>query len=226
MSGSLFFCNRQRTCKVDGRRFRRLTFALLRDYFNQKDWELCIHLVAEPEMARLNGQFLGHPGSTDVITFNYAENVGRASRLSRAVDPRPRPADSASGTRASSSIRDRRDACLALQGEIFVCLDDAVAQARQYRTTWQAELVRYVIHGLLHLCDYDDAHPQARRRMKREEGRLLRGIAKSFSLPKLGVMNSKRARRIHAVDLRHSRRRLVLSPSAQPSPLGRGSRHA
>ncbi|MBI3191395.1 MAG: rRNA maturation RNase YbeY, partial [Pedosphaera parvula] len=46
-----------------------------------------------------------------------------------------------------------------LYGEIFICVDDAVAQARQFGTTWQSELVRYVIHGILHLRGYDDLSP-------------------------------------------------------------------
>ena len=32
-----------------------------------------------------------------------------------------------------------------LHGEIFICLDEAVAQARRFHTTWQSELVRYVV---------------------------------------------------------------------------------
>src|SRR5690242_3132921 len=39
-----------------------------------------------------------------------------------------------------------------LSGEIFVCVDEAVKQAQRFRTSWQCELVRYVVHGILHLC--------------------------------------------------------------------------
>jgi len=63
-----------------------------------------------------------------------------------------------------------------LRGEIFVCVEVAVAQARRFRTCWQSELVRYVVHGLLHLRGYDDHRPADRRRMKREEDRLLRQL--------------------------------------------------
>jgi len=72
-----------------------------------------------------------------------------------------------------------------LHGELFICLDDAVKQAREFGTTWQSELARYVIHGLLHLCGHDDLKPEPRRKMKREENRLVRLVAKEFSLSKL-----------------------------------------
>ncbi len=62
-----------------------------------------------------------------------------------------------------------------LHGELFICVADAVGQAREFRTTWQQELVRYVIHGLLHLCGFDDQEPAMRRGMKRMEHRLVRG---------------------------------------------------
>ncbi|HEY6168849.1 MAG TPA: rRNA maturation RNase YbeY [Verrucomicrobiae bacterium] len=72
-----------------------------------------------------------------------------------------------------------------LHGEIFICLNDAVAQARQFRTSWQSELARYIIHGILHLRGYDDLTAPARRKMKREEARLLREIARQHPLSRL-----------------------------------------
>jgi len=69
-----------------------------------------------------------------------------------------------------------------LHGEIFICLDDAVVQSGQFRTTWQQELARYVIHGILHLRGYGDLEPRARRIMKREEERLLREMGRRFDL--------------------------------------------
>ena len=73
-----------------------------------------------------------------------------------------------------------------LSGEIFVCLDEAIRQARRFRTSWQSELVRYVVHGILHLCGYDDQEPLARRRMKRTEDRLVKQLATRFEFQRLG----------------------------------------
>ena len=68
----------------------------------------------------------------------------------------------------------------ALVGEVFICPDVAVTQAREFRTTWQSEIVRYIVHSLLHLCGHDDLKPAARREMKRHENRLVRKLAHQF----------------------------------------------
>jgi probable rRNA maturation factor len=148
--------NRQRTRPIDLPQLRRLARALLEHLLDQQAYDLGIYFVAAPEMTRLNETFLHHQGSTDVITFDYSET-------SASVDASPRPR----GTQAqppSSPL---------LHGEIFVCVDEAVRQARRFRTSWQSELVRYLVHGLLHLRGYDDNRASARRIMKREEDRLV-----------------------------------------------------
>jgi probable rRNA maturation factor len=73
-----------------------------------------------------------------------------------------------------------------LAGEIFICVDDAILQAKKFKTKWQSEIVRYVIHGILHLIGHDDLKSKSRNKMKLEENRLLRGIAKKFSLAQIG----------------------------------------
>jgi len=72
-----------------------------------------------------------------------------------------------------------------LQGELFICPAVAVIQARQFGTDWRSELVRYVIHGILHLLGHDDLQPVARRKMKQVEGRWVRAIGRRFALSKL-----------------------------------------
>lgn len=74
-----------------------------------------------------------------------------------------------------------------LCGEIFVCLDEAKIQARRFRTTWPQELVRYVVHGVLHLRGYDDHRLASRRKMKREENRLLKALRQCHAFAELRV---------------------------------------
>ena len=80
-----------------------------------------------------------------------------------------------------------------LHGEIFISVPDAVKQAREFGTTWQSEVARYIIHGVLHLCDYDDVHPTKRREMKREENRLLLRTAKRFPLKSIALRRVRTA---------------------------------
>ena len=73
-----------------------------------------------------------------------------------------------------------------VHGDIFVCVKEGVVQSRRFRTSWQAELARYLVHGLLHLQGYDDLKTQDRREMKKIENRLVAALAHQFSLRRLG----------------------------------------
>jgi probable rRNA maturation factor len=73
----------------------------------------------------------------------------------------------------------------AVHGEVLVSIPDAVKQARAFRTTWQSEVVRYIIHAVLHLRGHDDRTGAARKLMKREENRLLNCMESKFDLRQL-----------------------------------------
>jgi len=171
LSGSLFIKNRQRTIPVNVRHLRWLTRDLLRELLGIDDFDLAVYVVRAPEMARLNETHLQHEGPTDVITFDYSNPV--AADVRRLSIP-------------GKKLEPPHVGCYpSVHGEIFVCIDEAVSQARTFRTTWQSELVRYVIHGVLHLRGYDDKRPADRRKMKREEDRLLAAIGRSFPMAKV-----------------------------------------
>lgn len=159
MSLELTIRNRQRTRAIHGRLLREIAVELLGELLQLEEVELGVALVGAKEMARVNWQFLRHEGSTDVITFDHS-----AEQLSR---------------KRQKQMRRR------ISGELFICVDDAVAQARSFRTTWPAEVVRYLVHGVLHLCGHDDHRADARRIMKREENRLVRLLGRQFALESL-----------------------------------------
>ncbi len=144
--------NRQRARKLDSRRLRKITLALL-DELKVREAELGVTFVADEEMTLVNETFLQHEGSTDVITFDHTPEQ----------DSR----------RKSAGVKHNL-----LHGELFICVDEAIRQARRFRTTWQAELTRYIVHGVLHLLGHDDHRAADRRKMKREENRLVRRLAR------------------------------------------------
>ena len=53
--------------------------------------------------------------------------------------------------------------------EIAVSVETAARCARDRAHEVAAEVSLYVVHGLLHLCGYDDRRPRARARMRRAE---------------------------------------------------------
>ena len=61
-----------------------------------------------------------------------------------------------------------------LEGEVVVSAETAVAYAARHKSTPQDELLRYVIHGTLHLTGYDDATPRQRTAMQTRERKYLR----------------------------------------------------
>jgi len=58
-------------------------------------------------------------------------------------------------------------------GEVYISLDRAHEQAKQFATSWKEELARYVIHGVLHLLGYDDKTSKARSNMRQLENQYL-----------------------------------------------------
>jgi probable rRNA maturation factor len=64
----------------------------------------------------------------------------------------------------------------ALEGEVVVSAEMARACAPRYGCTAEEELLRYVIHGTLHLVGYDDIAPRKRATMRRKEREYLKGL--------------------------------------------------
>jgi probable rRNA maturation factor len=150
--------NRQRERRLDTGLLRRIARALLEEELGIEQYELAIHLLSAPKMAQLNERFLEHSGSTDVITFDYRD--GYTEDIARGAE---------------------------LAGEIYISVTDALRQAHEFSTTWQEEIARYMIHGVLHLRGYDDASAAKRRVMKREENRLTRRIGKRFPISQIAA---------------------------------------
>jgi probable rRNA maturation factor len=62
-------------------------------------------------------------------------------------------------------------------GEIYISLDTARAQAKAARRTLAREVAHLTVHGVLHLLGHDHHRPGERKRMWREEARVMRGVS-------------------------------------------------
>jgi len=60
-----------------------------------------------------------------------------------------------------------------LEGEIVISTETAVREAAAYHWQPRDELLLYLVHGLLHLCGYDDHDDADRARMRQREAEIL-----------------------------------------------------
>ena len=111
---------------------------------------LRIGVVMAPDslMVELHGQFLDDPTTTDVITFDLR---GAEAELDM---PGDLPAELVEELEQG------------LDGELYVGVEEAARVAEQRGVTFERELALYVVHGVLHLCGWDDHTPEDAGRMR------------------------------------------------------------
>jgi len=80
----------------------------------------------------MNVKYLNHNTLTDIITFNYVENVS-------------------------------------ISGDIFISIDRVKENALDFKVSFEDELRRVMVHGLLHLMNYNDKTVQQQAIMTQKE---------------------------------------------------------
>ncbi len=100
--------------------------------------ELSVVLVDETAMEQLHVQWMDEPGPTDVLSFPMDEL---------------RPGS------------DAEDSPPGLLGDVVLCPQVAVKQARQAGHSTAEELLLLTTHGILHLLGYDHAEPDEEKEM-------------------------------------------------------------
>ncbi|MBR4527597.1 MAG: rRNA maturation RNase YbeY [Bacteroidaceae bacterium] len=63
-----------------------------------------------------------------------------------------------------------------ISGDLFISLDTVRSNAEQIGTTYEQELRRVIIHGILHLCGINDKGPGEREKMEAAEDKALNMI--------------------------------------------------
>jgi probable rRNA maturation factor len=124
---------------------------------------VCVSFLSPAGIERVNEDFLGHHGPTDVISFDYrAED-----------DP---------GFAEETDVFDASDDADP-SVELIVCPAVAYEQAVKRGLPYAEEVALYVAHGLLHAAGYDDLNPKAKRVMRRAEKRVMAGLRKAGLIP-------------------------------------------
>jgi probable rRNA maturation factor len=80
-------------------------------------------------------------------------------------------------------------------GEVVVCVAEARRRARAGRIGVERELLLYALHGMLHLCGYDDTTPDAYETMHRTEDQILTrlGVGPVFRTPRVAPTRRRKA---------------------------------
>ena len=64
-------------------------------------------------------------------------------------------------------------------GEIFISADDAKENAAKFNVDFNQELLRLIIHGILHLAGYDDETPEKKKIMKKFENKFVKELSEA-----------------------------------------------
>lgn len=136
--------------------------------------EVCISFVDNDEIARLNEEFRGKQGPTDVLSFEC---------------------DGADDDEDFFGDADAPDDAPFELGDVIIALDVAEAQTARYGTTLEGEVSLLVTHGLLHLCGYDHIEDDEAEVMEAREAELLSAWAhdRGLDMAVFGELNGAHA---------------------------------
>ncbi|MGB9602575.1 MAG: rRNA maturation RNase YbeY [Limisphaerales bacterium] len=146
--------------KVNSVFLKKILLYVLKDILNEPRFNLGLFLVNPKSIKKLNKQFLNHEGVTDVISFDY------------------------SGYDEISADPDDNQKKI-LFGEIYLCPQVAKEQSKRFKSTPSEEIIRYAIHGILHLKGFDDLTPDERKKMRKMENKLLCELKRKFEFKSL-----------------------------------------
>ncbi len=146
---------RQDHVRVDKAYVRRVTQTVLADE-QVAAARISVALADNTTVRRVNRDFFGHDYDTDVISFVFESTPEFAS-------PRTK------SRKMAKKVARPRGAGLSIDGEVLVSAEMAAEMAGRFGWSALDELTLYLVHGLLHLCGYDDLSTAERRVMRQRE---------------------------------------------------------
>jgi rRNA maturation RNase YbeY len=98
-----------------------------------------LHVVFmdDEQLLTINKEFLKHDYYTDIITFNYADDIN------------------------------------IIEGELYISIPRIIENAKALDVDFDLELYRIIIHGVLHLCGYEDSTEELKNIMQQVENKYI-----------------------------------------------------
>jgi len=157
---SVFASDEQSDVEVDLGRYLRLARLVLEAERAPSDCEVSLIFVDETAITDLNVRFLDGTGPTDVLAFPIDDDHVPSGR---------QPDE---GGRGPGAPHEPSDPPVVL-GDVVLCPSVARRQAPEHAGTLDDELALLVVHGVLHLLNYDHAEEEDAAVMQRRERELL-----------------------------------------------------
>ncbi len=106
----------------------------------KKEVQLSIAFISQKEIKKLNKKYLGKDIVTDVLAFPKTEDLPR-------------------------TIKVKKFQKMDILGEVIICPHKVNKNAKQFNVTFENELSRVLIHGILHLLGFN--HGKSAREAKK-----------------------------------------------------------
>lgn len=130
--------------------------SILQEMGCEQQCQLSIALVDDEEMHRLNVQYRGIDRPTDVLSF----------ALQEAEEPHVQPVSEADNMTPL------------VLGDVIISTETTHRQAEEYEDSFEHELYRLLIHGILHLLGYDHLADDEARLMEERERQLAKHVTR------------------------------------------------
>lgn len=169
---SVHIASQQRVQRLNHMRLVRLAQSTLASE-RVRAADISVALVDDAQIHQINRDFLRHDYPTDVISFLLDSKAPKRA----AARCRPKRSSESPAVRLKSQAPSLkppfRGAGKTLEGEIILSVEMAVTMAAECGWRPVDEVSLYLVHGLLHLCGYDDLTPGERSVMRRREVEVL-----------------------------------------------------
>jgi probable rRNA maturation factor len=167
---AIFAANEQTDIDIDVGRYVRLARLVLDAERVMPEVEMSLLFVDEQTITELNERYLGYEGPTDVLSWSMDDDLTASGR------------DPDHGGRGPGSPSEPSDPPTVL-GDVVVCPAVAGRQAGERGVAIDDELALLVVHGVLHLLNYDHAEPAEEAAMQRREREILAEFAEGEEQP-------------------------------------------
>lgn len=131
----------------------------------KKAGDISFVFCSDAFLLEMNKEYLNHDTYTDIITFDYSSSDDK-------------PFDSAQGDASKGAKPKTTKTSAPISGDIFISIDRVQENADKFSKTFEDELHRVIIHGVLHLLGYKDKTKIAKAEMTKQEDLCLKALKK------------------------------------------------